>query len=114
MTKDVKTPTLSRDETLAQEAPDPCGKVPPWAWIFVIACWGVVFFAPALVILAALCSFICTNMARDETQPMRVRLARTALSTLVCWLIFAALFFVSLHVKVTPPPAPPTPRPAAR
>lgn len=114
MTKDVKTPTLSRDETLAQEEPDACGKVPLWTWPFVIACWGVVFFAPALVILAAISSFICTNMARDETKSLRVRLARTALSTLACWLIFAALFFISLHVKVTPPPAAPIPRKTAR
>lgn len=110
MTKDAQNPTMSRDENLAQEAPDACGKVPPWAWIFVAACWGVVFFAPAMVIVAAICSFICTNMARDETQPLRVRLARTALTMLVCWLVFAALFFVALHVKVAPPPAAPTPK----
>jgi hypothetical protein len=89
----------------SDNAPDACGKIPLWTWIFVIACWGLIFFAPGLIIVSAIASFVCTNVARDETKPMSVRFRNTVLVTLACWLLFAALFAVSLTRSA--PAAPP-------
>jgi len=90
------------------DAPNACGKIPLWTWLFVAACWLVVFLSHGIlpIVLAAFSSFACTNMARDETQPMRARFRNTATVVLVCWLLFVALYALAVRWSnsVTPMP----------
>jgi hypothetical protein len=97
----------SIDEPAAEREPSVAGPIPRWAWAFVAACAAIPIWTvggPLWIALGAGSAFACTNVARDETRPLKTRLLQCGAITLFCWILFLLVVFVLARI-VGPPPA---------
>ena len=82
---------LTLNEPTPQREPNVAGPIPRWAWAFVLACLAIpISTLGSLIWLAmgAASAFACTNVARDETRPLKTRLMQCGAITLICWILF--------------------------
>ena len=80
----ISEPTTHREPSVA-------GPIPRWAWAFVLACLAIPISTLGGVLWIAMgvgSAFACTNVARDETRPLKTRLMQCGAITLVCWILF--------------------------
>jgi hypothetical protein len=81
----------STDELTTHREPNVAGPIPLWAWAFVLACIAIpisTLGGPLWIAMGAGSAFACTNVARDETRPLKTRLVQCGAITLVCWILF--------------------------
>ncbi len=74
-----------------EKQPSVAGPIPLWAWAFVLACIAIPISTLGGVLWIAMglgSAFACTNVARDETRPLKTRLMQCGAITLVCWILF--------------------------
>jgi hypothetical protein len=74
-----------------EKQPRVAGPIPLWAWAFVLACIAIpvsTMGGPLWIVLGTCSAFACTNVARDETRPLKTRLAQCGAITLICWILF--------------------------
>ena len=79
------------DSPPPQQHPNVSGPIPRWAWAFVVACIAIPVSTLGGVLWIALgagSAFACTNVARDETRPLKTRLIQCSAITIICWILF--------------------------
>lgn len=85
------TPESPLADAPPEKQPDVAGPIPRWAWAFVLACIAIPISTLGGVLWIAMglgSAFACTNVARDETRPLKMRIMQCGVITLVCWILF--------------------------
>lgn len=87
-------PWKNDDANAAQPA------IPPWAWVFVVACGAI----PVVAIGGAIPMALgfggaggCIGLARDTKKPLGLRVGGCVAITVLCWALFGALLYAVLN-----------------